>query len=73
MLAAGDRVPPYVGISLGRAPPKVKVGRKLVPFPKDSEQQCTACAERFGCPTYTGSLKGGAANPDVDRLNVFKN
>jgi hypothetical protein len=35
--------------------------------------QCTACGERFGCPTYTGSLKGGATNADVDLLNVFKN
>ncbi len=35
--------------------------------------QCTACGERFGCRTYTGSLKGGGTYPDVDRLNVFKN
>jgi hypothetical protein len=33
----------------------------------------TACGKRFGCPIYTGSLKGGAANPDVDILNVLKN
>jgi hypothetical protein len=37
------------------------------------KQQCTACGERFGCPTCTATLKGGAANPNVDILNVFKN
>jgi hypothetical protein len=35
--------------------------------------QCTACGERFGCPTYSGGLKGGGEHPDVDILNVFKN
>jgi hypothetical protein len=35
--------------------------------------QCTACGERFGCPTYIGGLKGGGAHPDVHPLNVFKN
>jgi hypothetical protein len=35
--------------------------------------QCTACGERFGCPTYTGSLKGGSTHADVDISNVFKN
>jgi hypothetical protein len=35
--------------------------------------QCTACGERFECPTYLAGLKGGSSNPDVNKLNVFKN
>jgi DNA helicase-2/ATP-dependent DNA helicase PcrA len=35
--------------------------------------QCTACGERFECPTYVGGLKGGTSHPDVQKLNVFKN
>jgi hypothetical protein len=35
--------------------------------------QCTACGERFSCPTYTSGLKGGGSHPDVHPLNVFKN
>jgi hypothetical protein len=35
--------------------------------------QCTACGERFECPTYVGGLKGGTSHPDVQKLNVFEN
>jgi hypothetical protein len=49
-------------------------GRKVKRTVSDMlKQQCTACGERFGCPTYTGSLKGGVSHPDVDLLNVLKN
>jgi hypothetical protein len=56
--------------SVAGGEPDGKGGRSVSEILK---AQCTACGERFGCRTYTASLKGGAANPDVDRLNVFKN
>jgi hypothetical protein len=46
------------------------LGSRLTP---ESQQQCTACQQRFDCDEYIGSLKGGSKHPDVDLYNVQKN